>query len=260
LKKHWFLKSTLIALGMVMAISMSNLSSAEGLAGKGSIGASIGVMKFASGDDWTDGSARLIGNAVIKYNINNSWAVTLEGGAGWNNYGTSLPDSLKFGSSDTLGVVFPITIGAQYRFQLNEGKIWPQFGAGIGIYNLGIKDSPNTWARNTSTGDRLTWTTFGLWGKAGAEYMFSERVGMNFDFLFHFFDATDDNLSRVDPCIPLPGEEDCEDYIPRFTTSSTSFIQGRIGVNYYFGIGGGDDDDEGENDDEAEDDLLEGLD
>ena len=251
MKKHWFLKSTLLALGMVTAISMSTPSFGEGLAGKGSIGASAGVIKFASGDDWKDGSTRLMGNVVIKYNVNNSWAVTLEGGAGWNNYGTSLPDSLKFGSSDTLGVVFPITLGAQYRFQMNETKIWPHVSGGVGIYNLGIKDSPNTWARNTSTGDRLTWTTFGFWGKAGAEYMFNDSVSMNFDFLYHFFDATDDNLSRV---------EEGEDYIARFTTSSTSYMQGRIGVNYYFGVGGGDDDDVPSEEEEAEDDLLEGLD
>ena len=211
-----------LALLATLALAAATAVPAQDLSGKGGVGGSVGIMKYYAGEDWKNGSLRFIGQAVFKYHVTNSWGIALEGGGGWNNNGGT-------GPSDTLSVVYPFTLGAFYRFQAGSSTFWPSFGGGVGLYALGIKDSPNTWAREVGPGsqetnERLTWQAPGLYGRAGGEFMFSDSFSCNIDALLHYVFAKDDRFTR-------------------FGNSNTGFFQARIGLNYYFSVGGGGDGD-----------------
>jgi len=204
---------------LLLGAQVAPAALAEGVAHTGGVGGSLGLLKFVAGDDWKDGSMRFSGQAVFKYHITDAWGITLEGGAGWNNMGGT-------GPQDTLAVVYPFTLGGQYRFHAGDTPFFPTIGAGIGIYSLGIKDTPSSWAEETgpgtqNTGERLNWIAPGFFGRVGTEYMFTDTVAMHFDALFHYVASEDDRFTRF-------GE-------------NMAFIQFRVGVNYYFGVGGGDD-------------------
>jgi hypothetical protein len=231
----------MVAVGTL--VSASAPARAAGVKGKGGVGGSAGVMKFLSGEEWKDGGMRFMLQAVFKYHITESWGVVLESGWGWNNYGTDpadVPpsDSLST-TSDILVQVIPTTLGVQYRLG-GPDAIWaPTIGAGGGLYALGVKNSPNGWAENPVSGDRLTWTAGGIYGRLGLERMFSESASMNFDVLGHMVFSKNEELQG-------------NTGFTRFIGDNTAFFQFRVGANYYFGVGGGGDDSEALPDDMEE--------
>ena len=180
------------------------------------IGASGGGMIFTTGEDFSTGSLRPIGQVVFKYNFTQNWSGVLESGFGWNAYPTADPNL-----DDTLAVVIPTTVGGQYRFQFQESHFWPQVGAGLGLYSLGIKDTFRTWAE-TAAGERYTWTRPGAYAKLGGEYIFDNAAAINVDLLWHAVLSKDTNR-----------------YPDKWGNQNTSFFQFRVGANYYFSLGGG---------------------
>ena len=219
----------MVAVGAL--VSAAAPAMAAGVDGKGGIGGSAGIMKFISGEEWKDGGTRFMLQAVFKYHITEHWGVVLESGWGWNNYGTDPTgtppaDSIST-TEDILVQVIPTTLGVQYRLA-GAGAPWvPTLGAGAGLYALGVKDSPNSWAENPTTGERLTWTKAGVYGRLGVERMFTESASMNFDLLGHMIFAKNEELQGGG--------------FTRFVGDNAAFFQIRVGANYYFGVGGGDD-------------------
>ena len=199
-------------------------SEAADLVGKASIGASGGTMKFVSGDDFGQGSARLIGQAVFKYNFTPTLAGVLDVGWGWNGY--------PKGSTDTLAVVVPATIGVEYRFHAGAGKLWPHAGAGTGLYQLGVQKDAGTYARAGDGAEILKWTSLGFYGKAGTEYVFDNGISINLDFLYHAI--LSDRTSRYAFTRELSEGDPSPPENNTWGLQNTSFAEIRIGVNYYF--------------------------
>lgn len=197
---------------------------AADLVGKGSIGASGGLMKFVSGQDFKNGSARLIGQAVFKYNFSSSLAGVAEIGWGWNAY----PDAPE----ETLAVVTPGTLGLEYRMHAGSGKLWPHAGLGIGLYKLGVQEDPGTYARAGDGAEILKWVSFGFYGKAGAEHVFDNGVSINLDLLYHHI--LSERASRYTYTKDLPPGDPGRALSNTWGLQNTSFVEFRIGVNYYF--------------------------
>jgi hypothetical protein len=232
------IKRTGIALALLCTLGPAGAAQAADIVGRASFGVSGGAMTFLSGSDYSAGGlkrTRPVGQFVFKYNFSSKLAGVLESGYGWNSYGdVDL-------NTDTLAVVIPTTIGLEYRFRAGESKLWPHAAVGGGIYSLGIKDSYRTWAEAGDGTDRLTWSSPGMYGKLGTEYLFDDGVSLNFDFLFHAIFSKDDKytFTPVDPGDPNydPNEEAARArYSNTWGVQNTSFAEFRIGVNYYFTI------------------------
>lgn len=199
--------------GIVLVIAAAVLSAvpagAADIVGRGSLGVSGGAMLFTSGDQFGEGSARPIGHVMFKYNFTGSLAAVLESGFGWNAY--------TEGDQDTLATVIPSTLGLEFRKNMGGKDLWPHLGFGGGLYSLGVKDTYRSWAYGNDGRERLTWTSFGVYGKVGSELLFDNGVSMNLDFLYHQIFS-----------------EDLDRFPDRWGNQNTAFIEARLGVNYYF--------------------------
>jgi len=192
---------------LLMAVTPVHASDIEG---KASLGGSLGIMKFASGEQWKDGNAMFILQAMFKYNFSGHLAGVLESGWGWNNYDTS-----DRADKDTLATVVPTTLGLEYRWRWGESKFWPHFAAGGGFYALGIKDGPDDWAYATDGTQKLTWVAPGLYGKLGGEFLMDSGIAINIDLLYHAIFAQEERFDS-------------------WGNTNTSFFEFRVGINYYF--------------------------
>jgi len=221
----------LAILTAVAAVLLSASSArAVDLVGRGSIGASAGIMKFYTGQDFKQGELRFIGQVLFKYNFSEHWATEVSSGWGWNAY--PIPNT----DDDTLAVVVPTTLGFEYRDRLGEAS--PLLGhaaAGGGIYFLGVKDTYRTWAQTPDGTQTLKWMSPGLYGKVGGEYLWDNGVSMNLDFLMHYIFS-----------------DDSERFPSGWGNQNTGFWEFRLGVNYYFNIKGGKKGGDGEGDGEEE--------
>jgi hypothetical protein len=179
-------------------------------------------MKFSSGQDFGEGEVRLLLQAIFKYNFSRNWAGVVESGWGWNAYPTG-----NEAIEDTLATVVPTTLGVEYRFPWGESNLWPHFAAGGGFYSLGVKDGPNSWANAGDDVERLTWTSLGLYQKAGVEYVSQNAVAVNFDFLFHQIFSENEKYQTTD--VDTPPE-----LANTWGLQNTSFWEFRLGINYYF--------------------------
>lgn len=208
--------------GLVVSLCTAPAFAAD-VTGRAAIGGSGGMMLFTSGEDFSQGTMRPIGQIVVKYNFSEKWAAVVETGYGWNSYANDFEDPQGFEQDrDSIAVVVPTTAGIEYRLHYRDSGWWPHFGAGLGIYSLGVKDSYRTWAE-TETGERYTWTKPGLYLKAGADRIFDNYASVFLDVLYHQVFAKD------------------EDRFPdRWGNQNTSFFQFRIGGMYYFSLGGSD--------------------
>lgn len=201
------------ALTLLVAAFAPPAADAADIVGRGSVGGSLGGMKFLGGDDFGEGNVRFIGQAVFKYNFSKSLAGVLESGWGWNAY----PNDIA-GVDDTLTTVVPTTLGLELRRQYGESHFWPHVGAGLGLYSLSVKDSFRSYAYSNQGTERLNWTSPGLYGKLGVEYLFDKGVSINWDFAYHMIFSEDS--ARFD----------------KWGNQNTSFGEFRMGANYYFTI------------------------
>jgi opacity protein-like surface antigen len=195
-------------------------STGDGLAGMGSLGFSIGAMKFLSGNELSDGAVRPILHGQFKYVLNDKLVIPLEGGWGWNAYGEGGgfegPDSVG-----TLAVATPLTVGIDYRFQTGKPSVVPRVGAGVGLYLLSIRSGRTTPSRDPVTDQKRKSTSPGLYGKGGVEFMLSPTFWLNTDLMYHMVLSAD------------------SDKYPRgWLDDNASFAELRVGLNYYFTIRG----------------------
>jgi hypothetical protein len=228
-------KRTLVFLGAWIAVWTASALAAQApeetvpldttesidITGRGSIGASGGGMLFFHGGNFGNeglSKTRLIGQAVFKYNFTPSLAGVAEMGWGWNTY--------TAGAEDTIAVIVPITLGVEYRRHVG-GKFWPHAALGGGLYWMGIKDTPDSYASAGDADKELKWTSPGVYGKVGTEYLFNSGVSINFDLLLHHaFSKNEEFLyTGNNPASPLNN---------RWGLQDVSFGELRLGVNYYF--------------------------
>jgi hypothetical protein len=178
-------------------------------------------MLYFSGQDFGQeglGKIRLIGHAVFKYNFTSSIAGVAETGWGWNTY--------TAGSQDTIAVIVPTTLGVEYRRQAGQHFL-PHAALGAGLYWIGIKDTPNSYASAGDDAKKLKWTSPGIYGKIGTEYLWQSGVSVNLDFLYHYVFSKDDafTYTGLNPINPLNNT---------WGLQNTSFGELRLGINYYF--------------------------
>lgn len=191
------------------------------ITGRGSLGVSGGAVLFLHGGNYGNeglNKTRLIGQAVFKYNFTPALAGVAEFGWGWNTYSE--------GAEDTIVVIVPVTLGIEYRRHMG-GKFWPHAAIGGGLYWMGVKDTPDTYASAGDADKELKWTSPGLYGKIGTEYLFNNGVSINFDVLFHrvWSQNWEFQYTGTDPNSPLNNTWGLQNVV---------FSEARLGVNYYF--------------------------
>jgi hypothetical protein len=192
----------------------------DGLAGMGSLGFSMGAMKYLSGNELSDGSVRPIFHGTFKYVLNDRLSFPLEGGWGWNAYGEGGgfegPDSVA-----TLAVITPLTVGLDYRFQTGKPSVVPRVGGGLGMYLISIRSGRSTSSRDPVTDKKRKSASAGIYGKAGVEFMLKPTFWLNTDLMYHMVFSAD-----------------ADSYPRGWLDDNASFAELRVGLNYYFTIRG----------------------
>lgn len=201
----------------VAAACLAGPGFAQELDGKGSIGASGGLMLFTADDDLSrDAQPRLLGHFDMKYVIQPRLAIHGTFGRGWNAYS---------GRGGTLSIIEPITFGLEYRQVFEQ---WPRYlphaGIGAGVYSLWVREKLKVTHDLVTLEERHT-IDWGMNITAGLEYFMKRNVTLNYDFVWH----------RI-------FSENQEDF-PSGFGENDSYVQFVVGVNYYFSLdvfGGGD--------------------
>ena len=181
------------------------------LEGRGSIGASGGLMLFTGDEDMSDkAQPRLLGHFNMKYVISPNLAVAGTFGRGWNSYS---------GRGDTLAVIEPVTFGIEYRHNFEQ---WPRYqphgGVGVGMYSVYIRDYLTT-TRDPVTLESRHTLNWGMNVGVGLEYFMTRTVTVNYDFVWHYIFS-----------------ENKEDFVAEYGEND-SYVQFVVGVNYYFSLG-----------------------
>lgn len=208
-------------LGGLLILALAALAvpaHADDLAGKGGIGFSLGFMRYTGNEDFSTGAAvRPMLRGSARYVWEEHFTTTLDAGYGWNSYG----DGGDFRGPDTTGtlaVVIPMNLGMEYRFVV-ASRLVPHFGAGLGLYSFAIRSGRDRISRDRVNYRERRKGTFGGYGKLGAEYPILSSLALNGDFLYHVAPMSDGK--------GFPGG---------YFDASASFIEFRVGLNYYFTI------------------------
>jgi hypothetical protein len=207
------LLAVLLAAGFPIATAHS-----DDLAGKGSIGASLGVMRFTGNADLSEGAGiRPILRLSFRYAAHRFVSV-LEAGYGWNAYGQG-GEWAGADSVGTLAVVKPFTVGLDYRLRTENSRFLPRVGAGLGVYSIQIRSGRDRISRDRLTSADRQVTAPGLYGKIGTDYVSTPSLVFNVDALWHYAFSADE-----------------EKFPSGFLNANASFIEGRVGISYYFNI------------------------
>lgn len=213
------LPAVLLAATVFGSTVFSSTASADGLAGKGSIGGAIGVMRYLSNPDFKDGSStRPTFRAMARYAWENHFTSTLEAGYGWNSRGEG-GDYRGPDTTGTLMVVTPITFGLDYRIQGANPKLLPHVGVGIGAYPFTIRSGRERISKDRVNYNPRRHTAPGGYGKVGLEFLALPSMVLNADVLYHYVAMSD--------ATKYPGG---------YFDKSVSFAEVRVGMSYYFTI------------------------
>ena len=217
----WFrnVRRCVLSALLLAAVRPMTTASADDLAGKGSIGASLGVMRLTGNADLSDGAGiRPILRLSFRYAWQNHFVSVLEAGYGWNAYGEgggwSGADSVG-----TLAVVKPFTVGLDYRLRTENSRFLPRIGAGLGVYSIQIRSGRDRISRDRLTSADRRVTAPGIYGKIGTDYVSTPSLVFNVDALWHYAFSADE-----------------EKFPSGFLNANASFIEGRVGISYYFNI------------------------
>jgi opacity protein-like surface antigen len=192
------------------------------LVGKGSLGFTLGAMKFTGGEDLsTDAGIRPMFRGTFRYVWSDRISMPVEGGFGWNAYGEgggfNGPDSVG-----TLATVVPFTVGLDYRFGTGSPSVSPRVGAGLGLYILGIRSGRDVTSRDPITDKERNAVGPGVYVKGGCEFTLKENFTLGTDLAYHqVFSGNDEDFPRG------------------WLDENASFLDIRAGLNYYFTIRGG---------------------
>jgi opacity protein-like surface antigen len=204
---------------VLVVLLLGTAARADDYAGKGSVGASLGAMRYTGNQDLSDGAGvRPILRVSFKYTWQNRLVSVLEGGYGWNAYGEggdfAGPDSIG-----TLAVVVPFTVGLDYRLTPESQKFMPRVGAGVGVYTVSIRSGRDRISRDRLTDADRRSTGPGFYAKLGSDYALNPSLLVNTDLLWHYALVKDE-----------------EKFPTGFLNGNASFAEFRIGLNYYFAI------------------------
>jgi len=194
----------------IAAACLAGPSAAQDLDGKGSVGASGGLVLITGDKDLSrKAQPRLLGHFDLRYVMHPRLAVHGTFGRGWNSYS---------GRADTLTIIEPITFGLEYRHVMDQRpRYLPHVGAGVGVYSMWVRKSLKV-TRDPITLENRHTVDWGMNVTGGLEYFMTRSVTVNYDFVWHkIFSA------------------DMKDFPSEFG-GDDSFIQFVIGVNYYFSM------------------------
>jgi hypothetical protein len=158
-------------------IGLAGPGFAQELGGKGSFGASGGLMLFTADKDMSyKAQPRLLGHFNLRYVISPRLAVTGTFGRGWNSYSDR---------GDTLSLVEPVTAGLEYRHVFDQ---WPRYlphaGVGLGMYSVYVRDYL-TVTKDPVTFERRHTLNWGVNAGLGLEYFMTRAITVNYDFIWH---------------------------------------------------------------------------
>jgi hypothetical protein len=195
---------------LVAAACLVGPGFAQELDGKGSVGASGGLVLLTGDEDLSrDAQPRLLGHFDLRYVISPRLAVHGTFGRGWNSY---------YGRADTLTIIEPFTMGVEYRHVMEQ---WPRYlphvGAGIGVYSMRVREHLQV-THDLKTLERRHFIDWGVNVTAGLEYFITRNVTVNYDFVWHKIFS-----------------ENMNDF-PEGFGGDDSFVQFVIGANYYFSL------------------------
>lgn len=194
---------------------------ADDLAGKASIGFSMGGMRYLSGDSLSfEPGMRPMFRGTVKYVWDEHFVSVVESGYGWNAYGPGGDyDNPEHREVVTLAVVIPLTFGMDYRFQSGNPRITPRVGAGLGFYGFTMRSGMDHVSREVVSGRERRRTALGGYLKGGTEVGILPAMTLNADVLWHYAALGDE-----------------EKFPEGWLDQNTSFAEARIGLNYYFTI------------------------
>jgi len=167
----------LAATAMGLAISPS-LVHAQYVAGKGSLGGSLGVPVIMATSELKEGQhLRLMAKGHFQYVISPDWRLSLRGGFGWWTYSSKAKapfvlqaDSPEGDSTrvDQFTLLNPFTAAVVFTHRFDES--WQTFvGGGPGMYRINIENDHRT-IFDPVTHERFrTWSP-GVTGELGMEY------------------------------------------------------------------------------------------
>jgi opacity protein-like surface antigen len=212
--------------GLAIAILLGGAPArADDLAGKASIGASLGAMRFLSGDSLSSGAGiRPMFRGTIKYVWDEHLVSIVEAGYGWNAYGPGGDyNNPEHRDVVTLAIAIPLTAGLDYRFPTKAARIMPRIGAGAGFYGVQLKSGSDQLSIEKKSGRERKKTSPGLYLKGGTEIGILPAMTLNADLLWHYVFLGDTEKF---------GEG-------HWLDQNTSFAEVRVGLNYYFTIRSG---------------------
>ncbi len=159
-------------------------------------------------------SPRLAGDLVFSYVWSDHITLDLGTSWAWSRLKSNAP-----GANDSFYVATSVPIIAGARYLMRDGKPWrPYIGAGGGVYwwsvltrDLGPAVDPTTFARFRKA-------VPGIYGTAGVEKRFSKYLTGTGDATYHYMFSKDE-----------------EDY-PSGFNGNKSYVQVRLGVNFYFSV------------------------
>lgn len=224
-----------------LAATLAAEAGAVDLTGLKGLGGSAGTSLMVG--DWEyreHARPRFNLEAIFKYGISPRWVLAAQAGYGWNSYtaeeswlvDTDLTNQLGFGREplEKVSTISPFTAGMEYRF--GTGDMVPFVGFGGGVYvtqvlfNRTVADDPRNGARHRHV-------DFGLYGRAGVEQFLSDVFAIEYDALYHFVFA--ENEERF----PEPSSSDLATFGRDFKVYNGNManIGIRIGLRYYWGGG-----------------------
>ncbi len=186
-------------------------SSATDLVGAGGIGARGGSLIFTQDvPTKEEAKPRLLGDIVFSYVWTDHMTFDVTSGYAW--------DRLDSGKDEYYVITTtPITLGARYF--LHDGKTWgPHIGAGGGVDVWSVLTRDLGAAKDPVTFERLRRARPGFYGMAGMERRMSKHISTTGDVGYHYILAKD--LVRF----------------PSGYNRDKAYMQGRIGVTFYFSL------------------------
>lgn len=187
---------------------------AQSLAKKGSLGATLGLMRMTSDSDVKVQSAlRGMGDLRFMYFFSDRFAFTTTAGFGWTGYPTSM---------NQIATQLPLVFGVELRpfgKKPHAGSVVPKIGFGAGFYSwvLETKAGRNV-KKDPQTKAPLRASDPGGFGEFGIEYFAAPSVGITGGVLYHYIKS-----------------EDLVKY-PTAFGANDAFVQFKAGVNYYFSM------------------------
>ena len=226
--RRFLLAPAILALGIVI-FPYSVFAQSE--PGQGSLGGSIGLPRFLTDNDMSEGQKpRVMFRFHFGYVFSEKLRLSLRGGFGWVGYAAvPAPFPLQGGSGsidvtkvDQLTTLAPFTLALDYTIRTSEGWLF-YGGIGPGLYRWNILNDRRT-VHDPVTFERFIAFAPGIEIEVGAEHFLpaNRNVGLEFFSTYNYMLSAD------------------EDRFPSGYNGNHSWIDLNFGVNVYFNLGGSD--------------------